>query len=111
MIQGHSSSSVKKLTFFRSFEREREFSAQKINKDDRVIHKMEQKKFSSIQERKYFLVQIENCFDVFYVCTKKKQMRLVVHTFLFVLSYSVFKKSKCAEKELRMLNIRKKTDF
>ena len=79
MIQGHSSSSVKKLTFFRSFERE--FSAQKINKDDRVIHKMEQKKFSSIQERKHFLGQIENCFDVFYVCTKKKQMRLVVHTF------------------------------
>ena len=63
------------------------------------------KKSLVVSKRKYFLGQIENCFDVFYVCTKKKQMRLVVHTFLFVLSYSVFKKSKCAEKHIFKLRI------
>ena len=34
-----------------------------------------------------------------FMIVQKQQMKLVVHTFLFVLSYSVFKKSKCAEKE------------
>lgn len=40
-----------------------------------------------------------------FMFVQKEQMRLVVHTFLFVLSYSVFKKSKCAEKDIFKLRI------
>ena len=86
MIQGHSSSSVKKLTFFRSFERE--FSAQKINKDDRVIHKMEQKSLV-VSKRKYFLGQIENCFDVFYDCTKTTDEVSSTYFFICVILFGI----------------------